>query len=61
MFDVIKGLIKLMVQFINALFYIEIDLFEGFNIYLGVLVISTVAILLILSFVFQAIGVIERE
>lgn len=61
MFDVIKGLMQLMIQFINGLFYIEIDLFEGFNIYLGVLVITTISILLILSFVLRAIGVVEKE
>ncbi len=61
MFDIIKGFIQLITQAINSLFYIEIDLFDGFNIYLGVLVITFITVLLFLYFIFVAIGVIEKE
>lgn len=61
MFDIIKGYIQLAIQFINSIFYIEIDIHNDFKVYLGVLVIVYVVVLLILYFILKSIGVIDKE
>jgi len=58
MIEIIKEIIKLITTFINGIFYLEIDLTETVDVYLGVLVIAFLFIVLSIYFIFKAIGLI---
>lgn len=58
MIEIIKEIIKLIMTFINGIFYLEIDLTETVDVYLGVLVIAFLFIVLSIYFIFKAIGLI---
>ena len=60
MLDIVKELFNLAYKFINALYYIEIDLLPDTNVYLGRLVIAFIFSLVALYLIFKAIGVVEE-
>ena len=58
MIEIIKEIIKLITTFINGIFYLEIDLTETVDVYVGVLVIAFLFIVLSIYFIFKAIGLV---
>ena len=58
MIEIIKEIIKLITTFINGIFYLEIDLTETVDVYIGVLVIAFLFIVLSIYFIFKAIGLV---
>lgn len=58
MIEIIKEIIKLITIFINGIFYLEIDLTETVDVYLGVLVIAFLFIMFSIYFIFKSLGLI---
>lgn len=58
MIDVIREIIKLTMDFINGIFYLQIDLTDTVDVYLGVLVIAILFITLSIYFIFKALGIV---
>lgn len=58
MIEIIREIIDLMIEFINGLFYLQIDLTDTLDIYLGVLIVAFWFIMLSIYFIFKALGIV---
>lgn len=60
MIEIVKNIIDLCNIYINKIFNINIDLAPGFNVSLGMLIISFLAMILTIYFVLRGFGVISK-
>jgi len=61
MIEICKKILDLIMIMVNKFFFLKIDLTDTLDVYLGVLIIGFLFIVLLIYFIFKALGIIGGD